>query len=503
MCKKPPGEKESGDPDSISCGSIDTPLPAGLERSPSRWRRRLRYIVAAILAVPIFIVFSLFYRGSVMLLEYRKFFGSRAPITLSPTHGVVSAFVSSSTENTASCTSEIFDNDLDYHFKTYSSNSTFDSTQNPLRILIVGDSTARGVGIQDSCHPVMPEVLATVLSRHFNGRPVYWSAVGEPGATIKMIAEQIQQTRNAPAEVSMNEFHALHRTPTVDPNDRESEVAANVCKAHEDRYTPDQLQWIKKLEYHEHMYKSNPFSGYDYVVALSGMNEVKRILIPFLIEKSDGFGITSSEDGGNASAALTADRGFKADLKALIQKLKDVSNDLYRNDRCSSGEDEEDCTPKTTTTTPHIIFPGMPVKHAPVRAGFLLRWILTKSCQILDNLKQLVEDEDPEHVFAAPIVSDEDTLDFIQKKGILADAINAKEDVKLRLVHVNGKVCRNLMDEMTTFYSQNRASVEPGKKMLELFSPDAVHPNDLGYDYFGRYLGLMIIEKWLTNHDEK
>jgi hypothetical protein len=424
-------------------------------------------------------IFSLFYRGSLLLLEYRNFFGNRAPITLSPIHGVVSAFVSS-TQYEPSCASETLFDDLDYQFTTYRSGLRSETIDKPLRILIMGDSTARGVGIQESCHPVMPEVLATVLSRHFNGRPVYWSAVGEPGATIKMVAQQIEKTKRAPDGPSMQQFHELHKTP-IAATSTEGNANSN-CQVNETGYTPDQQHWIEKLEYHEKLYFANPYSGFDYIVALSGVNEVKRIIIPFLVQESDG----TVEDDDNSTFK---ERGFKGDLNLLIHKLKEVAND--HNEDCSG----EDCV------VPHIVFPGMPVKHAPARMGSVLRWIGIQSCKILDDLKKVAEAQDPDHVFAAPIVSDKDTLDFIHHKGILADAINAEEDVKLRLVHVNGRVCRDLVDEMTSFYAGNQASVEPGMDMLELFSPDAVHPNDFGYDYFGRYLGLMIIDKWLTNHD--
>lgn len=459
------------------------------EATNSGWRRRLKFVGAILVAIPLFVLFSLFYRGSLLLLEYRKFFGNRAPITLSPIHGVVSAFVSS-TEQAPSCASEMLFHDLEYQFKTYHSDLPSEASEKPLRILIVGDSTARGVGIQESCHPIMPEVLATVLSRHFSGRPVYWSAVGEPGATIKMIAQQIEKTKRTSDSPSMEEFHGLHGTAAFDSaynREPESNATTTSCWADENGYTPDQQQWVERLEYHEKLYHANEFSGYDYIVALSGVNEVKRIIIPFLVQESDGFDALPTN-------GLSSERGFKADLNLFIHKLKEVAND-HR-----AGQDDEGTI--FAGTVPHIIFPGMPVKHAPARMGSVLRWIGIQSCKILDDLKKVAEAEDPEHVFAAPIVSDQDTLDFIQHKGILADAINAEEDVKLRLVHVNGKVCRDLITDMTTFYSENQASVEPGKNMLELFSPDAVHPNDFGYDYFGRYLGLMIIEKWLTNGKE-
>ena len=35
----------------------------------------------------------------------------------------------------------------------------------------------------------------------------------------------------------------------------------------------------------------------------------------------------------------------------------------------------------------------------------------------------------------------------------------------------------------------------------EFFSSDAIHPNDWGYDYFGRYLGKRIVQRWNVGAD--
>ncbi|GAB3604724.1 SGNH/GDSL hydrolase family protein [Conyzicola nivalis] len=53
----------------------------------------------------------------------------------------------------------------------------------PLRLLVLGDSTAAGVGV-DSQHEALPGNLARSLSLHY-GRGVQWTAVGKNGATAK------------------------------------------------------------------------------------------------------------------------------------------------------------------------------------------------------------------------------------------------------------------------------------------------------------------------------
>lgn len=55
------------------------------------------------------------------------------------------------------------------------------NTEKPLRLLVVGDSLAAGVGISKSGTPVLPESIARSLSKASGGRAVYWTCVGTPG----------------------------------------------------------------------------------------------------------------------------------------------------------------------------------------------------------------------------------------------------------------------------------------------------------------------------------
>ena len=57
------------------------------------------------------------------------------------------------------------------------------SGETPLRLLVLGDSTAAGVGV-DSQHEALPGNLAHSLSAHYE-RGVQWTAIGKNGATAK------------------------------------------------------------------------------------------------------------------------------------------------------------------------------------------------------------------------------------------------------------------------------------------------------------------------------
>jgi lysophospholipase L1-like esterase len=65
----------------------------------------------------------------------------------------------------------------------------------PLRLLVLGDSTAAGVGV-DSQHDALPGNLARSLSAHY-GRGVDWTAIGKNGATAKDLLNDYIDTATA------------------------------------------------------------------------------------------------------------------------------------------------------------------------------------------------------------------------------------------------------------------------------------------------------------------
>jgi hypothetical protein len=69
------------------------------------------------------------------------------------------------------------------------------SSERPLRLLVVGDSLAAGVGMSKSGTPVLPESIARALSKAYEGRPVYWTCVGTPGVSASQIVQDIHKLK--------------------------------------------------------------------------------------------------------------------------------------------------------------------------------------------------------------------------------------------------------------------------------------------------------------------
>jgi hypothetical protein len=495
------------------------------------------------LGLPILAFLMIFSQGISLLLRYRHFFGSKAPIPISPSHGVVAALdrrkmrfdtcVGNSLDENDSCRNdECIDDDVNssvsrlvlndmeenYHFKTFVPSIYLSQTlhMTPLRLLVIGDSVARGVGQSNSFYPLMPETLGAILSKHHGGRPVFWSAFGEPGATMKWIARQVhdhtyvanneQTSTESREKVSMEQFWALFQHSDRDTIRQDGNVTN-----HGDDIQRNKLQWVQKLQYHQQLYEANPFAGYDYIIALSGINDIKRMLVPFLVHEDDEDkdavdnnvlqNIMSLKKYATALFTGHHEWGFGGDLKRLVRDLHKISNFHSNGSLAHSLEYHNE-------NLPLIIFPSFPARHVPAKTGAILRWIGVKLTGMLDAMKKNVADENARHLFAAPYPDDQETLDFIhkvKKPGSLMDMLE-EEEIMIRLIHGNRDFCQRLVNDMKQFYSTRKARQEDNMMASDLFSNDAVHPNDRGYDYFGRYLGKYLLQRWddfsHTNNDD-
>jgi hypothetical protein len=74
-----------------------------------------------------------------------------------------------------------------------SSNNHPTGHERPLRMLVIGDSLAAGVGMSKSGVPILPESIARALSKALGGRAVYWTCVGTPGVSAAQIVKDIEE----------------------------------------------------------------------------------------------------------------------------------------------------------------------------------------------------------------------------------------------------------------------------------------------------------------------
>ncbi len=87
----------------------------------------------------------------------------------------------------------------------------------PIRLLVLGDSTAAGVGV-DSQDEALPGHLARALRRHTD-RGVSWRAVGRNGATTRdIVTDYLDEAVSEPADLiflSIGANDAIHARTTL------------------------------------------------------------------------------------------------------------------------------------------------------------------------------------------------------------------------------------------------------------------------------------------------
>jgi len=480
-------------------------------------KKKYKTVIGIILLVPILGSLLIFYQGVSLLLEYRIFFGEHAPIPFLPSHGVVAAHHPASQLPLPPLSSKpsiphyksiissprqhlyAGEESEHFHFKKY--NATHIMTRKslhlkPIRLLVIGDSVACGVGQVNSCYPLLPEAIGSVLSKEYGGRPVFWSVFGQPGATIKWVANKVNQqvrvggTRGKEHHVSMQNFYSMSLEPTG-KNDVDNNANDDIDR--------EQAHWVRKLKYHQELYDANPFAGYDYIIAISGVNDIKRILVPFLVPYDDDDNNDDARDTVATATKKVKEWGFGGDLKRLVRDLHKIAHDHDQpTDSCFEiqGQTCPSIIMDEDRKLPYIVFPQFPIRQVPAKTGAILRWMAITFTGILDSIKTRVADENPDYFFAAPTPGlPANGLSYSISEPWVPGVLR-EEEVFLRLSNFNREECVQLTGEMQAFYSGRKAKQEKNMMASEMFSNDAMHPNDWGYNYFGTFLGQKIVQRW-------
>jgi hypothetical protein len=102
--------------------------------------------------------------------------------------------------------------------------------------------------------------------------------------------------------VSMLQFWSLYADGSTELENKS--IHNETCLARRKDWS-SKCQWIQKLQYHQKLYHVNPFAGYDYIIALSGVNDIKRILVPFLVDSDDDDDDDDNHSGSGGSADVS------------------------------------------------------------------------------------------------------------------------------------------------------------------------------------------------------
>ncbi len=504
------------------------PSIASLLPLPSKIFTFKRLISLILLSIAI-VFMTLFAQGVLHLMTYRNNFG-HAPIPESPSHGVIVAHSNNtiistnkndmmnqvqsgetitSTKNTNAVDEEEEEDRLsNYTFKAFyppppQSSSSFKITKPPLRLLVIGDSIARGVGQAHNCYPVLPQSLAKYLSRHLESRVVYWTAVAKPGASTKWVSDLVEEeVKRKKKQLKQQRDNVDERSSTDNSNYSLEQFKERHVSQSPSLASLTKQDWITNLQYHQKLYEQNPFADYDIVIVMSGLNDIKRMLVPFLLDEEV---VEKEEDGDpqEVEQQQKKERGFPADMKRLIHLLNygnpqnRITNIMETCSEVSGSGDVDEQTSKGSciaSTTLHneskkhrelpmIVFPRFPTNINPVKMGTLLRKIAIYMSGLMDDVKERISNQyvnvispDPPGPKTAYDYLDRhpDSEEHYEDPGEL---INQKSEVIVNLIDMKCMECKKKEEDMSEFYSTKHPKdyciYSPVQK---LFAPDGLHP---------------------------
>lgn len=299
----------------------------------------------------------------------------------------------------------------------------------PLRLLVVGDSLAAGVGVTKSGTPVLPEAIAKSLSSALGGRAVYWTCMGEPGLSSPQIVKELllaeedsseEDVETKPIDV-MDELKDWWRQRRQQQQQRENDnklegandteknmpesakkIRSLWRKSKEDfQDIKETIRWKElgdavKARFDLSKKMRDPIilplrrrntvvpdlvAQYDVAVVITGFNDLKNLIFPLPLDpnetqgQSEISGISGKEDG------LTSNAWFEKDLfsimSALRGKMRNYENEaqgasmdgpsLENQDGCTSN----DSVTVQTSNAPNAIstdpiIPAPPQRHHPM-----------------------------------------------------------------------------------------------------------------------------------------
>lgn len=182
----------------------------------------------------------------------------------------------------------------------------------------------------------------------------------------------------------------------------------------------------------------------------------------------------------------------------------------------SSGEQQRSAAAEQKQF-PLMVLPGLPARALPIFRIVPLRWLAVPIVDILDMHKRRLAKAHPHEVLFVPPPSVDD---LAQYENCTGDVWNerCKEDPALVLRDIRKMDCRRIENELREYYDAKDKRVSTGEGLRKkkpagkgwfsslfsrsaapgtsVFSVDQIHPNDDGYDFWGRYIGNAIADEW-------
>lgn len=531
-------------------------------------------VIAAIVAAPVVALVQ----GCYILARYRYRYGNESPVPMSHTSGVVvvspiNGRTDDDSDGVAKESSSLSSFDLGHvvgtrHLDSFGSSSkdhsngrfsaagetseAWGSTRRKgslsdlarirraaeapaLRLLLIGDSLAAGVGVSKSATPVLPEVIAKSLSRALGGRAVFWTCIAEPGASSGWIVRELRELGNfQPEEEVMKGSSSSQRTLTSLLDEEDSSRSDGREMKHNRTEEGDFIdgegekseldEWRKLLSMYSSK-KTSEIGDFDVACVLTGLNDLKGAVMPWLLQGDEiEFRRAARERGGDYTSELkrvvdaVADK-MKSGLRTSIDNIRDKIGSssthaqlqqpsleslplVVEANEAQVGLSSSD----ESIMYPLVVLPALP-SNFPVMQVAPFVWFMLPLIHIADRFKRRLAERYPHAILYVEPSSVADMLDFENCRGLHHNKM-ITEDTLLSLKDKPVKDIRHVETLMKEYYEKKArrgrhpdAVVQPayvrrGAPGASLLSLDGIHPSDKGYDFWGRCIAAAILREW-------
>ena len=459
------------------------------------------------LASPVVAIFQ----GAAGMLYYRAKFGD-SPTPVTPAHGVVVVNPENICKHSPPKLGSLGcicqhgqrwrrGGPLSKHDQNILQNAVSD--EKPIRLLVIGDSLALGVGTKRSCSPMLPEVVARTISKQLNGKPVFWTSHGFPGANAAWVVRELQQgaaTEGKPCLMELSDSSSEDMSTTSSTEDSlDGEENAPFS------------EWRRQLKQHRTRFEPEITGPYDIVVVMTAANDLKGAVFPFLLQGEDtAFRQEARKRGGS----------YRIELERLLSTLSPLMDTKFG---CKETMERNSTT---RPCQPLVVFPGMPAHVLPCFRKYPLQFLSIPVVGLMDNHKRAVSRSYPDQVLYLDPMQLEACVDYEHQRGRHWQR-REEEDTLLSLRDTTPEECHKTESTMRAYYERKskeynikvtdngssipatqlcspvpKLSERPGRPGTKIFCLDGVHPNDEGYDFWGRFIGDGIVQAWSKQQEQ-
>lgn len=254
------------------------------------------------------------------------------------------------------------------------------STTTPLRLLVIGDSLAIGVGQAESATPRLPETIAKTLSIAMGGRPVLWTCHGAPGASAGWVVQELKRSfqrgefstskywhryssDDSPSETTVMELPSNGVGP--DRTRRGNMSSSSLASSSSDDSSSTELEndeethtWQERLKQERIQFDPKVVGPFDVAIVMTGSNDVKSAFFPFLLKGEDAeLYRQAKERGGSYGNELNRilevlDQRMRLRLQTLRYQVEAATETIRERLGSFDSSQHTNTNHKNTLTTP-------------------------------------------------------------------------------------------------------------------------------------------------------